>query len=166
MSAPYRQILYRSLPSHPDFDRSDVAILRTALQFNAASGITGYLVRTADQFLQALHGPQAAMEALLARIAADDRHSGFDMLLDEDGSAESPFEGWALGYDHFFEMEHGLELTGDGAPPPVSVAQARDLILALARAAADTLRFGSGFPQARMPGETDDAYLSRLEQMA
>lgn len=165
MVSSYRQVLYRSIPRHPDFDPGDVAILRTALRFNACHGITGYLVRTADQFLQALHGPSDCLTTLLGRIAVDDRHYGFDLLLDEPCPDETPFPGWALGYDHFFAVEHGLERAADGSRAPLSPDRARDLLSAMAHAAAATLRFGSGFPQARLPGEGDETYLARLDGM-
>ena len=51
-------------------------VLLTARRNNAAVGVTGMLVVGGRRFLQALEGPDAAVDAVFARIAQDPRHYG------------------------------------------------------------------------------------------
>ena len=84
-------LLYRSIARWADFDLSDIAILRQAMRFNRAAGITGFLWRANGQFFQVLHGPEMSVDALMARIARDDRHSDVEILLREASGLNSPF---------------------------------------------------------------------------
>ncbi|MBL4918822.1 BLUF domain-containing protein [Szabonella alba] len=159
----HEKILYRSLPAHSDLHPSDTDILCSALRFNAANGITGYLLRTGNQFIQALHGPCGAIAALIERIAVDPRHSGFDLLIREETGPISPFSGWSLGYDHFMADFAGVGLLPGGTRPPLTPEMRAALFDRVVEAATEALEFGSGLPQARRPGESDADYLTRLE---
>jgi hypothetical protein len=70
-------------------------ILQGARHKNAALGITGALMLYDDWFAQVLEGPQAAVEALFARIKADPRHDS--VRLGEAGTvAKRLFDKWAM----------------------------------------------------------------------
>ena len=158
-----RELLYRSLPLFADFDPSDLAILRASLRNNARDGITGYLIRASGQFIQALHGPAAAIEALMARLGADPRHRGVDILIDRAAEAASPFGDWSMGYDHFLPLETGLDFLPDGTRPGLTEGQIEHAWERLVAAARSQGEFGSVFPYARMPGEAAEPYLARIE---
>jgi Sensors of blue-light using FAD len=67
------QLTYASRPFGYD-SAMLTGILFDARRCNARDGITGALICRDDLFLQLLEGPEAAVEATFARIAADDRH--------------------------------------------------------------------------------------------
>ena len=158
----FLNLLYRSVPVYADFDDSDRGILRSALQNNAEVGITGYLWRTGDQFVQALHGPADAVDELYRRLAEDPRHDDLDLLLRAPAPVASPFENWSMGYDHFIDAELGIARDLDGARPilpPERVTQVWD---GLVRAAHCAMQFGSILPMARSPQESEADYLARI----
>jgi len=161
----YVRLLYRSIAKFPDFDPSDLAILRSALRFNLPHGITGFLWRANGQFFQALHGRAEALDDLMARIARDDRHTGVEVLVLEPTEAPSPFPDWSMGYDHFLAAELGIELAADGTRPAITPDSASHIFEAIVKAAHAVREFGSAFPYARVPGEEEDAYLKRLEEV-
>ncbi len=55
-------------------------ILAVARRLNARDDITGLLYSDGQRFLKALEGPEEAVEATFARIAADPRHRAIVML--------------------------------------------------------------------------------------
>jgi hypothetical protein len=67
------QLTYASRPFGYD-SAMLTGILFDARRCNTRDGITGALICRDDLFLQLLEGPEAAVEATFARIAADDRH--------------------------------------------------------------------------------------------
>jgi Sensors of blue-light using FAD len=67
------QLTYASRPFGYD-SAMLTGILFDARRCNTRDGITGALICRNDLFLQLLEGPEAAVEATFARIAADDRH--------------------------------------------------------------------------------------------
>lgn len=164
--SPYIQLLYRSVARHEDFHPSDLDILRTAVKFNASHGVTGILLRVDEQFFQALHGPKESVEALLARIEADERHQNMEILLCEEVMDVSPFGDWSMSYDSLLGFEQNLGLQEDGAYPVISPDRARELITLFAKAATSVATYGSAFPYARLAGENDAAYLERLDGLA
>lgn len=67
------QIIYASRPF--GFDASVLDdILTVSRRHNARDVITGTLICRADMYLQLIEGPDEAIQATFARIAADDRH--------------------------------------------------------------------------------------------
>jgi hypothetical protein len=73
------RLIYRSHSLLPDRGKDEIAlaeILKVARTRNADLGITGALMLYDDWFAQVLEGPQAAVEALYARIKTDARHDG------------------------------------------------------------------------------------------
>lgn len=157
-------VLYRSIACWPDLHPTDRDILAAALRFNRSAGITGFLWRANGQFFQALHGPRAALDALLGRIARDDRHHSVEVLLHETAPAPSAFAGWSMGYDHFLEASLGLQLGADGSRPPVNRTRAREILDAMVAASEEARLYGSVLPFARYRGESEERYLQRIER--
>lgn len=75
-----QEILYCSVlsPSEPPLTVGQ--IVAQARMRNAQRGITGLLVFDGSRFCQHLEGPSEAVEALMARIAHDTRHSDIRIL--------------------------------------------------------------------------------------
>lgn len=158
-----QQLLYRSIARDEEFSDSDLDILLTALSFNSASGVTGFLWRGSGQFYQALHGRRDILTELMSRIEADERHSEVEVLLIEDAPSESPFADWAMGYDYLAEEELGIGLGLDGQRPPIGLGKAREVWSRMAEQAQAEGEFGSAFPYARKPGESIAAWKRRLD---
>jgi hypothetical protein len=89
-----KQLIYRSRPF--GFDRAMLAgILMSARRNNPRHEITGALICRHDLYLQLIEGPDAAIDALYARIAVDDRHDDVRLLLNEAVDARL-FPAWAM----------------------------------------------------------------------
>lgn len=72
------------------------ALLRQAQDANQRVGITGALLYHDGNFIQAMEGPQPAVETLMSRIRRDPRHHGIVVLL-ETAAASRRFAGWSMG---------------------------------------------------------------------
>jgi hypothetical protein len=72
-------------------------LLSKARTNNAAQGITGLLLYQGGTFMQALEGPQHAVDLLVNRIEADPRHRRMMKLLS--GFQEGrQFPDWSMGF--------------------------------------------------------------------
>ncbi|MBP2300275.1 BLUF domain-containing protein [Azospirillum picis] len=91
-------ILYRSdaVEKLPYTALADIC-LRSARK-NRDLGITGFLVELDGIFLQVLEGEAAATDELYARIAADPRHRGVELLLREASAGQPNFGFWAMNF--------------------------------------------------------------------
>lgn len=91
------RIIYASRPFGFDAGVLD-DILTVSRRNNARDAITGALVCRADLYLQLIEGPDAAVQATYARIAADDRHDDIALLVS--GPVEARlFPHWAMRDD-------------------------------------------------------------------
>ena len=91
------QIVYASRPF--GFDASVLDdILTISRARNSRDAITGTLICRADMYLQLIEGPDAAIQATYARIAADDRHDAVTPLLTRT-IADRLFPQWAMRDD-------------------------------------------------------------------
>jgi len=63
---------------------------------NRRLGLTGMLVIQDRRIVQVLEGPAAALDAKLAKIRVDSRHSAFE-LLEARSDVPRLFPGWAMG---------------------------------------------------------------------
>lgn len=89
--------IYNSRSLSDAFQQTDLDILRTAVAFNAANDITGFLHRSAEHYYQYIEGPAEVLDVLLARIAKDARHTDFTLL--QTGETDlRRFAGWSMGY--------------------------------------------------------------------
>ena len=90
------QALYFSRANVPDTPDQMNEILAISQSNNAASGLTGFLHREKNHFVQFLEGPKTPLHETLARIGRDGRHREFQIL--QHGPAESRFlPDWKMG---------------------------------------------------------------------
>ena len=88
------RLIYRSQPF--GFDTAMLAgILSAARRNNPQWGITGALICRHDVYLQLIEGPSDSIDALYARIKADDRHLDVRLLLRTEMN-ERMFPAWAM----------------------------------------------------------------------
>lgn len=71
--------------------------MRSALRNNERDGITGFLLRDDNTYLNVVEGPQDKVEAMLARVAADSRAFGFEILAFTE-TQERQYPAWSMGY--------------------------------------------------------------------
>ena len=98
VSGPCYRLIYRShslLPGGGKDEAGLAIILKQARAGNAERGITGALMLYDDWFAQVLEGPQAAVEALFARIKLDTRHDTI-RLYEAVGVPQRLFGKWAM----------------------------------------------------------------------
>jgi hypothetical protein len=74
-----------------------LTLLENARSYNESVGITGMLLHSGGNFIQALEGPEAEVRTLAARIARDPRHRHFTELLTEH-TDERQFPRWSMGF--------------------------------------------------------------------
>src|SRR6478735_3683715 len=72
-------------------------ILHNSRLHNEALGITGILLYSEGTFIQVLEGKDNMINALYARIKADQRHKDVVTLIDEP-IAEKSFAKWLMGF--------------------------------------------------------------------
>lgn len=111
-----RRLLYISSSSDARDDATLESILRVSRRNNAAVAVTGLLVVGGKRFLQALEGPEDAVEQVFARIAQDPRHRAV-VMLSRKTIERRMFGDWAMGY-RAARSKHG-----DAAPLPQIVAE-------------------------------------------
>lgn len=109
--------LYASRAGTPFPGLVDFDILREAWERNRREGITGYLLRTAESYVQWLEGPAAPLAALMQAIGADRRHSAVAVLA-EGPIAARRFGNWVMGY-HELSVEEAARLAGASGPAAI-----------------------------------------------
>ncbi|MCT8159497.1 BLUF domain-containing protein [Pseudoruegeria sp. SHC-113] len=72
-------------------------ILAACRRNNIKEGVTGFLHREGDHFLQYLEGSEAALETVLARISADPRHEAITVLA-QGKLASRHLPDWQMGF--------------------------------------------------------------------
>lgn len=87
----------RSLVRGPEGEAAVEDIVRASLERNRQLGVTGALAFTGLHFSQVLEGTRDAVEALMASIDRDPRHT--EVRIIQQGALEARrFETWALAY--------------------------------------------------------------------
>lgn len=89
------QLIYISTAAPAMRDIEQSRILATSRRNNARDDISGLLFFNGRRFLQALEGPDAAVERAITRIKSDDRHSGIVTLSRRDVEVRE-FGDWAM----------------------------------------------------------------------
>ncbi|MDX2357930.1 BLUF domain-containing protein [Dietzia sp. PP-33] len=92
-----KYLVYTSVPVRKMMPGDLESILFTSRERNRAAGITGVLLFRNNCFVQFLEGPPSAIDDLMTRIAADDRHNRVRVLLTE-SAAERSFADWKMGF--------------------------------------------------------------------
>ncbi len=110
-------------------------LLGIAQRNNAGCGISGVLTFHDGAFLQILEGPAAAVEAIFARIEADDRHHQL-ILVERTAIETRAFASWAMGWvEHANLLRTGFDL--DALKPHVpSADMIRAMLLSFEQAVA------------------------------
>ena len=125
------QLIYTSQPFGFD-DAMLNGILVQARRNNPSHDITGCLICRQDVYLQLLEGPAAAVDALYARISADDRHLAVMKLSQAPVSARM-FPDWAMRDDPAQSWLWPPEAVADGALHQASPDALRAVFARVAR---------------------------------
>lgn len=139
------RIIYTSTAADSSDREAMKRLLSSARANNAAFRVTGVLVHTGSQLLQALEGNADTVDELFARIARDPRHSNVLTLVREPVE-ERLFDAWHLGYSTLSPLqvatlcganESGISVLGI---LDLNVGRAKRLLNALAGSARRTLQ--------------------------
>lgn len=109
-----RRVMYVSRVVSPGLGLDDLDILRVALRRNAEDGITGFLHRDDEVFVQVVEGAPEALEDLLGRLHRDTRHYDMRILADET-ITERQFADWSMGVNEIREAP--VEVRSNGGNP-------------------------------------------------
>ncbi|WP_194269294.1 BLUF domain-containing protein [Tritonibacter litoralis] len=71
--------------------------MRAALRNNERDGITGFLLRDGNTYLNVVEGPKDKVEAMLARVANDPRAFGFE-ILSFAKTEDRQYPAWSMSY--------------------------------------------------------------------
>jgi hypothetical protein len=92
------QLVYISSARAPMSDAAFHELLAVARRNNRALGVTGLLLAGDRRFLQALEGPEANVDAIFARIRADDRHRAIVELVRREVELRE-FGSWDMAFE-------------------------------------------------------------------
>jgi hypothetical protein len=91
------QLIYVSSDSR-QLDRGDIAkMLESAVRHNAANDVTGMLLYYSGNFMQVLEGEETAIDEVMSRISADDRHQDI-MEISRKTISSRDFSEWSMGF--------------------------------------------------------------------
>lgn len=91
-----KRLRYISRFAQPMQEADIEELVRAAQKHNEREDITGILVATGDLFFQIIEGPDAKIDALFGRIAADPRHREVVILSTEQGDFRRMCPDWAM----------------------------------------------------------------------
>ena len=92
-----KRVAYVSRSTLPLGHRSDLDILRVSIAAKCRLGLSGFLFRGPQDFVQILEGDSAHLTKTLTRILQDRRHFDVRVVLDTP-IADRRFYGWTMGY--------------------------------------------------------------------
>ena len=98
------------------------SIRSRSVRYNRSAGITGLLWCGGSTFLQVIHGPTAAVDALFKRIAVDRRHDAVSILFDAAANGRL-FKNWFVALAAFGDPADVL----DALLPLLTLAVSQDL---------------------------------------
>jgi hypothetical protein len=81
-----------------------LALMNECRTRNAQHGVTGMLLYKGGNFMQALEGDEADVQAVYAKIARDPRHTGL-IVVDEGHHDLRQFPDWAMGFENLDAIE-------------------------------------------------------------
>lgn len=116
--------------SQSRIDRSQVdELVSASLSNNYKSGITGGMIFTGRLFAQIIEGPADAVNDLIDKIAMDDRHSGFKILVKE-AVDERAYRDWNMGYVILPFADQAITPLFEDSYSPLQLAKLRQILLA------------------------------------
>ncbi len=97
------QIIYMSsiVEPHP---KTLQAIVATSLKHNKRDEITGMMLCSDGDIVQAIEGKKKAVQETFARILVDMRHVGIQVLIDENAKGRD-FSCWSFGFKNMKKSE-------------------------------------------------------------
>lgn len=118
MAASVHQVLYHSWATGTPTPADLQALLEWSRPHNAAHGITGLLLYSDGRYVQALAGPEAAVEGLYGRIQRDTRHARVELV--SRGPGPRRFAAWSMDFGHVtpIHLEEALIAIQVQAPAP------------------------------------------------
>jgi hypothetical protein len=96
-------IVYVSSATHLFSQQELFALLEVSRRNNTARDVSGLLLHIGGNFMQALEGPDNAVDDLYHRIGADPRHNHISTIL-RVPVAERQFPDWAMGFREIGEL--------------------------------------------------------------
>lgn len=103
-----KRVLYFSTAT-AGLDEAEVdRIVEDAQARNAQIGVTGALGFNGRNFVQILEGDSANVDALIASISADPRHSGFKVIDEKEVDARA-FADWNMMRVDDLEFQHIID---------------------------------------------------------
>ena len=90
-----RLVAYTAVYVGDDIHRDLARIGASSHRNNVGAGITGALLFDGGRFIQALEGPDGAVEALLTRVRGDARAADMDVLFDRRTQSRS-LQDWTM----------------------------------------------------------------------
>jgi hypothetical protein len=81
-----------------------VELLEQSRPKNDEQGVTGMLLYSGGNIIQALEGPMAAVESIFDAIEVDPRHTDV-RVLDRGATPERSFPNWSMGFRNVSERE-------------------------------------------------------------
>ena len=104
MSSPLFHCIYASAATRPFATAELTALLQRAREANERLGATGMLLHAEGSFFQVLEGPEDVLQALFAKICADQRHAQVTKIIWEP-IAERAFDAWTMGFHQVSRQE-------------------------------------------------------------
>jgi hypothetical protein len=98
------QVVYVSSAVEPWTEEALMEALKTFREKNARRGITGMLLHSDGNFIQAIEGPPGEILPLERKIAADPRHRGFITMIRRELAARE-FDGWSMGFRNLSQRD-------------------------------------------------------------
>ena len=135
MPLDLHRMLYASTALIDTYSKEHRDILKNSSRLNSAFGITGFLHREGDVFVQVLEGPRGAVERTFARIAKDPRHRDVGLKAAEDVSSRL-FPDWSMGYSDDALLSFGRGRGDRTREPDIALAPVLDLLVFLRGSAA------------------------------
>lgn len=89
------QVVYESEATTALSSGDVFRIVETSSKNNLENDLTGFLIYKDARFFQVLEGPQDAVDALLARLRKDPRHTNIEVLISAPISRRS-FPNWRM----------------------------------------------------------------------
>lgn len=93
-----KKIIYQSFASAPIGEVEIAHILESSRKNNSALQITGCLLYHDREFLQLLEGEEKVVDALMAKIETDPRHSDIS-IIDSQTTNERLYHDWSMAYE-------------------------------------------------------------------
>lgn len=92
-----RYVVYTSRAVIPPHGPAAAGLIAGAAEKNARLGLTGFLHREEDTFIQYIEGERGPLESVFAQIAEDDRHVRVHVLA-RGRITHRKFSGWEMGF--------------------------------------------------------------------